>query len=88
MKQNGLCLDTLGKQVGGSPGLFKCHGSGGNQVGLEVSSIGNMILPQLMVAVDLKHNWRFASTLFQSCHFHPCPPDPSAILSSSPRHGP
>ena len=32
VKQNGRCMDTLGKGVGTSPELFKCHGSGGNQV--------------------------------------------------------
>lgn len=32
LKQNGQCLDTLGKAVGSAPGLLKCHGSGGNQV--------------------------------------------------------
>ena len=29
---SGLCLDTLGKKTGQSPGLSGCHGLGGNQV--------------------------------------------------------
>ena len=32
VRQNGKCIDTLGRGVGGSPGLYKCHGGGGNQV--------------------------------------------------------
>jgi polypeptide N-acetylgalactosaminyltransferase len=28
---SGLCLDTLGKKSGQSPGLGGCHGLGGNQ---------------------------------------------------------
>ena len=32
MRQNEKCIDTLGRGVGGSPGLYKCHGGGGNQV--------------------------------------------------------
>jgi hypothetical protein len=38
VRQNGKCLDTLGKGVGGSPGLYKCHGGGGNQVSVYTSS--------------------------------------------------
>ena len=32
VRQNEKCIDTLGRGVGGSPGLYKCHGGGGNQV--------------------------------------------------------
>ncbi|CAI8012812.1 Polypeptide N-acetylgalactosaminyltransferase 2 [Geodia barretti] len=31
VRQNEKCIDTLGRGVGGSPGLYKCHGGGGNQ---------------------------------------------------------
>ena len=30
--ESDLCIDTLGKQENSSPGLFECHGQGGNQV--------------------------------------------------------
>ena len=32
VKQGKDCMDTLGHTVGGTVGLFECHGAGGNQV--------------------------------------------------------
>lgn len=32
IRQNNLCMDTLGHSSGGTIGLYSCHGSGGNQV--------------------------------------------------------
>lgn len=32
VKQGKDCMDTLGHSIGGTVGLFECHGSGGNQV--------------------------------------------------------
>ncbi|PIO63605.1 hypothetical protein TELCIR_14790 [Teladorsagia circumcincta] len=26
-----MCLDTLGRRAGEAPGLYQCHGTGGNQ---------------------------------------------------------
>lgn len=31
IRQNNLCMDTLGHSSGGTIGLYSCHGSGGNQ---------------------------------------------------------
>ena len=32
IKQGKDCMDTLGHTIGGTVGLFECHGAGGNQV--------------------------------------------------------
>ena len=34
IKQDTKCLDTLGNQHLGTVAMYKCHGSGGNQVGV------------------------------------------------------
>ena len=39
VKQGKDCMDTLGHTSGGTVGLFECHGSGGNQVGLSIHSL-------------------------------------------------
>ena len=35
VKQGKDCMDTLGHAMGGTVGLFECHGAGGNQVKLK-----------------------------------------------------
>jgi hypothetical protein len=34
LRQGDLCVDTMGRLSGGSVRTNKCHGSGGNQVGI------------------------------------------------------
>lgn len=34
LKQDSMCIDTLGHQAGGTMGMYKCHGEGGNQVNI------------------------------------------------------
>lgn len=36
VKQGPLCLDAMGRPEGDAPGVFSCHGTGGNQVRTEM----------------------------------------------------
>ena len=60
VRRNGQCLDTLGNGVGSTPGLYKCHGAGGNQVCISVCAL-------ILITLTLTHShvwqaWAMTST--------------------------